>query len=258
MISLPTSARRGGLGSGNAGTRSCAGGRGWICELPLAPVILFPRSASNPGVFHPKSAERRRELPFGHPRGELGIARRGEASHSASSRQEFGEAPALPRGAGLDSGGGRSFAAPSVPPHEAREGQTGSAAMNPGCSRGCRGEGIKHFEKLAKIPPGALRRLLQTRPFSPSPQKLQHAVAAAASAAPAPHPPAPRALSPSLHPSGTPLNPCLSPLPRPGLSPPGRPGRARGRGCELCQPAQMPDSLTRQLRFPSPNSALEK
>lgn len=105
---------------GMLGQRSFAGGRGWICELPLASMTLFPEAPLNPGVFHPNLAKRCHQFPLVTLEGN-------SASHSGERfytqhlpGRNLGRIRLCPEARGLDSGGGRSFASPLIPPDAAR------------------------------------------------------------------------------------------------------------------------------------------
>lgn len=123
-----------GLGSGNAGTPSFAGGPGWICELPLAPLTLFSEAPLNPGVFHPNLAK---SAPFGRSGEGHSISSLREVLHSASSRQEFGEDQAVPPRLGAGFWWRQKLRSSLDPCEGGREG--GKTRERCHESRGCRG-----------------------------------------------------------------------------------------------------------------------
>lgn len=86
-----------------------------------------------------------------------------DALQSASSWEEVEGTRLSPAAWGWTSRRGRP-SQPRVHSSSCGKGEYfGSVAMNLGSSCGFRGEGIKHFEKLAKVPLGALRWFPQTR-----------------------------------------------------------------------------------------------
>lgn len=119
--------------------------------------------------------------------------------------------------------------------------------MNPGCSEGKELNTLRSWQRSLWEPRGGF--------FKPIPflQKSQRAASSHPCCAHPPHP------IPETWDTPKSLLAPLIPLSRAWLVPvsgAGGAGRARGRGCELCQPAQMLDSLSHtrgSSAFPSPD-----